>query len=146
MNSSTRYLINKTVLFTVSDNTMEFYGATETIEPLLCSVMVCLIENSHRPVTRDELIKKFWGPTVKSDEALMKAISKIRKKFKFTVIKTVNKVGYQWIATVEVRGSINKPVLLRRRFAVDLSANWYTVVVILAVLFLIKTILFPHEH
>jgi DNA-binding winged helix-turn-helix (wHTH) protein len=144
MNSSTRYLINKTVLFTVCDNTMEFYGTTETIEPLLSSVMVYLIENSYRPVTRDELIQKFWGPTVKSDEALMKAISKIRKKFKFTVIKTVNKVGYQWIATVEV--PTNKPVLLRRRFAVDLSANWYTVVVILAVLFVIKTILFPHAH
>jgi DNA-binding winged helix-turn-helix (wHTH) protein len=144
MNLSQRYLINNNIVFNVWDNTLEFSGSRESIEPLLGSIVAYLIENADRPVNREELIEKFWGPTVKSDEALMKAISKIRKKFNVTVIKTINKVGYQWIAPVEVQPAKNKVFTLPTLTSKFL--NMPAVVLIGLVLFIIKAILFPHPH
>lgn len=61
MNLTQRYLINHNIVFNVLDNTLEFSGSRETIEPLLGSIVAYLIENSDRPVSREEMIEKILG-------------------------------------------------------------------------------------
>ena len=137
------YRINDTLQFNPNDPTLERLGSKESLEPLVSSLAKFLIENEHRPVKHEELIEKFWGPTVKGEEALMKAISKARKKFGSETIKTISKVGYRWQARTE---KVNPQSLRLPKFIEDLLGTRMTIVLIIVCLFILKSILFPHAH
>jgi DNA-binding winged helix-turn-helix (wHTH) protein len=120
-------------------------GSSQTVEPLLISIIIYLIAKSPAVATHDQLINEFWGPTVKGDEALMKAISKIRRLFPFQVIKTISKVGYQWATFVEKQNDKTRSMPLLSRIAIP-KFKPVTLGLILMILIILKGILFPHSH
>ena len=63
-------------------------------------VMLLLLENSGRVVTKDEVARSVWGKTIVSENSLMKIISELRKilsdaKDSPNYIETVPTVGYR---------------------------------------------------
>lgn len=75
------------------------------IEPKVFDLLVYLIENRQRLVTRDELFEQVWRGRDVSDTTLSNHIKSARKVFgddgdKQQVIKTIRGRGYQFIAEV----------------------------------------------
>ncbi len=71
-------------------------------------VLVYLLEQRHRAVTKDELVEEFWHDTAVTDNALVQCILDIRKGLgdharSPQYIKTVPKVGYRFVGPVEER-------------------------------------------
>jgi adenylate cyclase len=76
-----------------------------SIEPQVFDLLVYLIENRERVVSRDELLEKLWEGKVVTDAALGVGLKGVRKAVqddgsKQQVIKTVHGRGYQFIAEV----------------------------------------------
>lgn len=70
-------------------------------------VLIYLLEHAGRPVPKEELIGAIWHEAAVTDNALTQCIAEIRKAFgddprNPTYIRTVSKVGYQFLASVEV--------------------------------------------
>ncbi len=94
-------------------------------EPLVFDTLVHLIENRSRAVSRDDLIQEIWHGRVVSDSALTQSIAKARRLFggeTDSVIKTVHRVGYRFIAPVQIIDSELAPVGVptRRRLGMQL--------------------------
>lgn len=76
----------------------------QKIEPLIFKLLIFMLNNPDRVLTREELILKVWGDTrVISDSALSATISVARKSIgdsghKQSCIKTVSTIGYRFIA------------------------------------------------
>jgi len=73
------------------------------VKPLVFDLLVYLVENSDRVVTREELLDNLWQGKVVSDGALGARLKDARKAVedsgaKQKVIKTVHRRGYQFIA------------------------------------------------
>lgn len=69
-------------------------------------VLLYLLEQRHRLVTKDELIEAVWGDTIVTENALVQCIAEIRRALgddphhpRF--IKTFSKAGYRFIGEVE---------------------------------------------
>ena len=76
------------------------------LEPVVLRLLVYLIENRERLVTRQELMDTVWGDTVISESALTKAVARLRKALgdDFTThryLETVRSRGYRFVANVE---------------------------------------------
>ena len=67
-------------------------------EPIVMSVLDCLMQAGSRLVTRDELIEKVWAHVVVNDEVLTRAISELR-----TLLGDVSRER-RYIATIPKRG------------------------------------------
>jgi DNA-binding winged helix-turn-helix (wHTH) protein len=70
------------------------------------SVLVHLLEQRQRVVTKDELMETIWKDTAVTDDALVQCVKEIRRSIgddshhpRF--IKTVPKSGYRFIGTIE---------------------------------------------
>lgn len=77
-------------------------------------VLVYLLEQRHRAVTKDELIEKFWHDTAVTDNALVQCILDIRKGLgdharNPQYIKTVPKVGYRFVGPAEEQWAEEPP-------------------------------------
>jgi DNA-binding winged helix-turn-helix (wHTH) protein len=73
------------------------------LRPKSFEVLRCLVENSSRLVTKDELIKTVWPNVVVSDEALTQCISEVREAIGDRgqkMIKTMPRRGYRFVAQV----------------------------------------------
>lgn len=75
------------------------------IEPQVFDLLVYLIENHDRVVTRGELLDKIWKGRVVSDSALSARLKAARKAVGDNgraqrIIKTIHRRGYQFVATV----------------------------------------------
>jgi adenylate cyclase len=73
------------------------------LRPKSFEVLRCLVENSGRLVTKDELFKAVWPDVVVSDEALTQCISEVREAIgdrAQTMIKTMPRRGYRFAAPV----------------------------------------------
>lgn len=75
------------------------------VEPQVFDLLVYLIENRNRVITRDELFDKLWKGRVVSDSALNARLKAARKAVRDSgnqqsVIKTIHGRGYQFIAEV----------------------------------------------
>jgi adenylate cyclase len=73
------------------------------LRPKSFEVLRCLVENSGRLVTKDELFKAVWPDVVVSDEALTQCISEVREAISDraqTMIKTMPRRGYRFAAPV----------------------------------------------
>jgi TolB-like protein/cytochrome c-type biogenesis protein CcmH/NrfG len=80
-------------------------GEPIPVEPQAFNLLVYLIQNRERVVTRDELLEKLWNGKVVTDSALGASIKDARKAVgdsgaRQQVIKTIHGRGYQFIANV----------------------------------------------
>jgi TolB-like protein/DNA-binding winged helix-turn-helix (wHTH) protein len=76
------------------------------LEPVVLKLLIYLIANRNRLVTRDELMDTVWGDTVISESALTKAVARLRKALDDDsatprYLETVRTRGYRFVATVE---------------------------------------------
>ena len=97
------------------------------LEPLVFDLLVCLVENRERVVTREELLEKLWAGKIVTDAALSARLKDARKALQDSgarqeLIKTVHGRGYQFVAEVTTAsaqpasepagGRIGDPVLV----------------------------------
>lgn len=103
-------------------NTTQFQitsGSTDiSVEPKVFDLVVYLIENRQRLVTREELFEKIWAGREVSDTTLSNHIKSARKTLGDNgdlqkVIKTVRGRGYQFVAQVIEIPVENQPEILR---------------------------------
>ena len=79
-------------------------GARELrLTPKASAVLLVLVRNADRPVTKEELFTSVWKGTVVSDDALTTCIQELRKTLeddsrKPRFIETRHRRGYQFIA------------------------------------------------
>ena len=76
------------------------------LEPKAFRVLVHLIENRQRTVTKEELFQAVWGETFVTDNALTRVIAQLRRELEDNAraprfIETVPTLGYRFIAPVE---------------------------------------------
>jgi TolB-like protein/DNA-binding winged helix-turn-helix (wHTH) protein len=76
------------------------------LKPVVLKLLIYLIANRGRLVTRDELMDTVWGDTVISESALTKAVARLRKALgddsaTHRYLETVRSQGYRFIADVE---------------------------------------------
>ncbi|MGJ5819203.1 winged helix-turn-helix domain-containing protein [Paludibaculum fermentans] len=93
-------------------------GAALEVEPKAFRVLVYLVENRGRAVTKDELVQAVWAGTFVSDNALTRVIAQLRKQLGDTardsrVIETVPTIGYRFLP--EVRTVSETPVVPVKR-------------------------------
>lgn len=76
-------------------------GIVETIEPRVMQVLVSLARRAGEVIARDELVASCWDGRVVGEDAIQRAVAKVRKLGEtsgiFTV-ETIPKVGYRLIA------------------------------------------------
>jgi DNA-binding winged helix-turn-helix (wHTH) protein/TolB-like protein len=76
------------------------------LEPVVLKLLIYLIANRDRLVTRDELMDTVWGDTVITESALTKAVARLRKALgddsaRHRYLETVRTQGYRFVAEVE---------------------------------------------
>ena len=76
------------------------------LEPVVLELLIYLIQNRERLVTRHELMDTVWGDTVISESALTKAVARLRKALDDDsaaprYLETVRTRGYRFVAEVE---------------------------------------------
>jgi len=76
------------------------------LKPLVLKLLIYLITNRGRLVTRQELMDTVWGHTVISESALTKAVARLRKALDddsatHRYLETVRSQGYRFVADVE---------------------------------------------
>ena len=81
-------------------------GKEVHVEPVVLDLLIYLIANRDRLVTRQELMDTVWGDTVISESALSKAVARLRKALgddsaPHRYLETVHSRGYRFIAEVE---------------------------------------------
>lgn len=89
-------------------------GINHATEPQVFDLLVYLIENRSRVVTREELLDCVWNGRIVSDSAINARLKEARKAVgdsgkQQRVIKTIHRRGYQFVAEVSVTSS-NAPV------------------------------------
>ncbi len=90
-------------------------GKEVAVEPKVFDLIVYLINQRHRVISRDELFAEIWAGRDVSDTTLSNHVKSARKLFGDTgelqkVIATVRGRGYQFIAAVEEFTDYNKPI------------------------------------
>ena len=93
-------------------------GQIVPVEPKVFDVLCRLIEHRDRVLTKDELLDLVWPGTFVTPNALTRAVAQLRKALgddagEATLIATVSKRGYRWVAPVTVvdrAASANTPV------------------------------------
>lgn len=93
-------------------------GAVVSVEPQVFDLLVYLIQNRDRVVTRNELLGNLWKGKVVSDSALSARLKAARKAVGDTgseqrIIKTIHGRGYQFAAAVTVPQG--EPAMSNRR-------------------------------
>ena len=94
--------------FVVDPETWRLTRAGQEIhlEPVVLKLLIYLIGNRDRLVTRQELMDTVWGDTVISESALSKAVARLRKALEDDsaaprYVETVHSQGFRFIAEVE---------------------------------------------
>lgn len=89
-------------------------GADHILRYQTFHVLIYLLERAGRLVSREELIDAIWHEAAVTDNALAQCIAEIRKALgddprKPVYVRTVFKVGYEFIAPVETFASTKPP-------------------------------------
>lgn len=76
------------------------------LDPVVLKLLIYLVSNHGRLVTRQELMDTVWGDTVIGESALTKAVARLRKALgddfaTHRYLETVRSQGYRFVATVE---------------------------------------------
>jgi tetratricopeptide (TPR) repeat protein/DNA-binding winged helix-turn-helix (wHTH) protein len=83
-------------------------GREQYLRPQAFEVLLHLLENRNRVVTKEELIEAVWADTAVTDNALVQCVAEIRRALKDDphhprFIRTFSKAGYRFIGPVEER-------------------------------------------
>ena len=78
-------------------------GQPVAIEPKAFDLLLCLAENRHRAMSKDELLERLWPRMVVAETSLTRCVMKARKAVGDTpdhqaVIKTIQRRGYRFVA------------------------------------------------
>ena len=78
-------------------------GKPISVEPQVFNLLICLIKNRDRVVTKDELIETVWGGRIVTDGALNTRINAVRRAVdddgrRQAVIKTFQRRGFRFVA------------------------------------------------
>src|SRR5688572_17609387 len=82
-------------------------GEVQSVEPQVFALLVLLVENSERLVSKDEIIEKVWDGRIVSDAAVASRVKSARqalgddgKSQRF--IKTIHGQGYRFVAQAKI--------------------------------------------
>jgi len=83
-------------------------GSSVKIEPKVFDVLIHLIENRQRVVSKDDLIAQVWGRRIVSDSALTRAINAARSAIgddgkAQRLIRTSSRWGYRFVGSINVQ-------------------------------------------
>ena len=100
------------------------------LDPVVLKLLIYLIANRDRLVTRQELMDTVWGDTVISESALTKAVARLRKALgddsaTHRYLETVRSQGYRFVATVEEEGVRSLAVLPLKNLTGDSGQGYY---------------------
>ena len=78
------------------------------LEPQVFDVLIYLVENRDRVVSKDDLIASVWGGRIISESTLTSRINAVRKAIcdsgeKQNLIRTFAKKGFRFVAPVNVK-------------------------------------------
>ena len=95
-------------------------GVRLDIEPKSFRVLVYLIENRERVVSKDELIEKVWSGTAVTDNALTRVIAQLRRELQDDArqpryLETVPTVGYRFIGKLTEQAAFQTATLSEDR-------------------------------
>jgi eukaryotic-like serine/threonine-protein kinase len=81
-------------------------GTTVTVEPTAFRVLIYLLRNAGRLVTKDEIIDAVWHDSAVSDNSLTRAVATLRRLLgdnsrEPRLIATVQTIGYKFLVPVE---------------------------------------------
>ena len=81
-------------------------GQEVPLNPKVLRVLVHLLKERHRLVTKEELLELFWTDTAVTDDALTQCVAKLRRVLgddpkNPAYIKTVPRIGYRFVGPVE---------------------------------------------
>lgn len=82
-------------------------GEVLAIEPKAFRVLLLLLHNPQKLITKEELLDAVWADAAVTESSLTRSIAKLRKTLgddfqEPRYIETVAKVGYRWLCSVEV--------------------------------------------
>jgi DNA-binding winged helix-turn-helix (wHTH) protein len=82
--------------------------ALVALEPQVFDILVYLIENRDRVISKDDLIASVWGGRIVSESTLTSRINAVRKAIgdtgkKQSCIRTFARKGFRFVAPVEVK-------------------------------------------
>src|SRR5262245_60783359 len=102
-------------------------GTAVHLEPQVFDVLVHLIRNHDRVVTRDELLQAVWNGRVVSEDALTSRISAARRAIGDTgedqqLIRTVQRRGFRFVGDVREQAAGDAPAALPAAEAVPPQA------------------------
>ncbi|MFO1392473.1 MAG: winged helix-turn-helix domain-containing protein [Steroidobacteraceae bacterium] len=85
-------------------------GAVRPLEPQVFALLVLLVENRERLVTRDEIVEKVWDGRVVSDSAVASRIKSARQALgddgkAQRYIRTLHRRGFRFVQDVRMAGS-----------------------------------------
>lgn len=104
MHNSQKYQLGRWLICPIT-NTLQSTDEKKSIDNKSMQVLLLLIENSGKHVSKEQIINHVWKESVVNDEILSVAISKIRKALgdnarQPTFIKTIPNMGYCLISNV----------------------------------------------
>jgi DNA-binding winged helix-turn-helix (wHTH) protein len=114
-----------------SERALTCDGAPVDLAPKLFDTLIVFIERPGRLISKAELTQALWPDTFVAESALTKNISDLRKalgdgKECGTLIETVPKSGYRFVASVEFAATAEDlpaiPAARNRRWAIVLAA------------------------
>lgn len=100
------------------------------LDPVVLKLLIYLVENNERLVTREELMGTVWGDTVISESALTKAVARLRKALgdnsaTHRYLETVRSQGYRFVARVEEDSVRSLAVLPLKNLTGDPGQGYY---------------------
>jgi TolB-like protein/Tfp pilus assembly protein PilF len=100
------------------------------LDPVVLKLLIYLIVNKDRLVTRHELMDTVWGDTVISESALFQAVARLRKALgddsaTHRYLETVRSQGYRFVATVEEESVRSLAVLPLKNLTGNPDQDYY---------------------
>lgn len=94
-------------------------GQVRSVEPKAFRVLLVLLQNPQKLMTKEELLSEVWADAAVTDNSLTRAITLLRRLLgddarEPRFIETVTTIGYRWLCPVEVSESAEKDLNERR--------------------------------
>ena len=90
-------------------------GEQIDLSPKAFELLLTLIENHGRVLSKDELLDKVWDGQFVEENNLAQNISLLRKALGESFIQTIPKRGYRFVADVSISGDESETLIVRER-------------------------------
>ncbi len=119
---SSNFRIGRDVEVFPGENKINVAGEARKVEPRVMRVLMFLVRNKGRVVSREEILKEIWEDVIVNDEAITQSIYQLRKalsdgKGSKKYIETIPKKGYRFLDRQE------NPELARKRISFRISLS-----------------------